>query len=635
MRSTRGLIEATVCAAFLVLAGSLALAAPESARAQSSPPLDGEVQLITGRIESGQTRVYLIPDVKAGQTVYARMDTVSGNLDPTLAILAGDADILAVGEAYSAGIERLVASGQDIANGLNALRDELFLAWDDDSGGSYAAALAFPAPVDGDYRVIAAGSLSALGRATAGEFRLLVGIDAPEILAGDVTPNNSAVARQDESTIQLQMSAEEVTGTLTITSPVVSYRLVDLQPGDAVYASVTGAPGQSAPALLLRDFGGKPLDAANLDGQQSRAAVERRFPDGGANYTLEVAYPSAAMAAPAEFQLQVGINVSDALAGLAVPAGSPVIERPITVEVGLQLQQIVQVSQEDEYFTGVGNLRLDWTDPALAFNPETCRCSTKIYTEKEFDRFLSDVASRWPDFSFQNQQGNRWIQNRAVVLRSDGRASYFERFSTNFQVDFDFTRFPFDVQRFEMRVEMLYPDDRYVLADLPGYSEISPENGEDEFILDDFHTAITTAEGITGLPASRFTFWFEAPRHLTYYLLQVFVPIVLITIIAWVTFFLRDFTKRAEVAAANVLLFIAFSFSLSDNYPRLGYLTFLDAIMVATFIINTLVVVYNVYLKWLENKGRLDRAERIDRVMDWLYPTSYLAAMALIALAFV
>jgi hypothetical protein len=185
-----------------------------------------------------------------------------------------------------------------------------------------------------------------------------------------------------------------------------------------------------------------------------------------------------------------------------------------------------------------------------------------------------------------------------------------------------------------MRVEMLYPDTVYVLSDLPGYSGISPENGEDEFILSDFQTVTSRVEGITGRPTSRFTFQFEAPRQLTYYVLQVFVPILLITLIAWVTFFLRDFTKRAEVAAANVLLFIAFSFSLADNYPHLGYLTFLDAIMVATFIINTLVVLYNVYLKWLENSGRLGRAERIDRVMDWLYPVSYLAAMAILAVVF-
>jgi hypothetical protein len=138
--------------------------------------------------------------------------------------------------------------------------------------------------------------------------------------------------------------------------------------------------------------------------------------------------------------------------------------------------------------------------------------------------------------------------------------------------------------------------------------------------------------GSTGEPTSRFTFEFSAPRHLNYYVLQIFVPILLIVLISWFTFFMRDFTQRAQAAAANVLLFIAFSFSLSDNYPRLGYLTFLDVIMGITFIVNTLVVLYNVYLRHLESHGQLPRAERLDHVMDWVYPATYAILFVVAAL---
>ena len=96
-------------------------------------------------------------------------------------------------------------------------------------------------------------------------------------------------------------------------------------------------------------------------------------------------------------------------------------------------------------------------------------------------------------------------------------------------------------------------------------------------------------------------------------------------IISWVTFFLKDYTRRIEVAAGNVLLFIAFSFSLADNYPRLGYLTFLDAVMAVTFIVNTAVVVYNVYLKKLESNDEAEKADRIDSILDWAYPLMFIA----------
>jgi hypothetical protein len=173
-----------------------------------------------------------------------------------------------------------------------------------------------------------------------------------------------------------------------------------------------------------------------------------------------------------------------------------------------------------------------------------------------------------------------------------------------------------------------------VLSAAEGFSEIDPNNGEDEFVLSSFDTQVSSEISSRIVPTSRFTFHFQAPRHLEYYIFRIFIPVLLIILVSYITFFLKDFTRRIEVASGNLLLFIAFSFSLAENYPRMGYLTFLDAIMAATFFVNTLVVVYNVYLKWLENKDQRERADRIDRVMDWVYPLTYLIGFAIIGLIF-
>ena len=114
-----------------------------------------------------------------------------------------------------------------------------------------------------------------------------------------------------------------------------------------------------------------------------------------------------------------------------------------------------------------------------------------------------------------------------------------------------------------------------------------------------------------------------------YYVLQVFLPILLIIAVSWFTFFLKDYTRRIEVAAGNLLLFIAFSFSLTDNYPRLGYLTLLDAIMTVTFVVTVLVVLYNVWLKRIEMKGEAERADRIDSYLDWIYHFAYIIPLGI------
>lgn len=181
---------------------------------------------------------------------------------------------------------------------------------------------------------------------------------------------------------------------------------------------------------------------------------------------------------------------------------------------------------------------------------------------------------------------------------------------------------------------MLFPESQYVFAPLDNYSEIDPLNGEDEFILSTFDTLVTTETSSRLVPTSRFTFHFAAPRHLSYYIFRVFVPILLIISVSYITFFLKDYSRRIEIATGNLLLFIAFSFSLGENYPRMGYLTFLDAIMAITFAINTIVVVMNVYYKWLEQKGEREKADRLEAPMNYIYPLAYLISFGITALIF-
>ena len=157
---------------------------------------------------------------------------------------------------------------------------------------------------------------------------------------------------------------------------------------------------------------------------------------------------------------------------------------------------------------------MDWTDPELAFSPDSCNCSVKLYSDKEVDRFLAEVGSRWPAFTFFNQLGNRWIQSRAAAIWPDGSARYAESFNTKFQADFDFRQYPFDTQTFPAFLDLVYPTSMYTMTELPGYSEIDPAHGEDEFIISDLTAAASTVTpSAADTPVSRLTFSFSAPRR--------------------------------------------------------------------------------------------------------------------------
>jgi hypothetical protein len=151
--------------------------------------------------------------------------------------------------------------------------------------------------------------------------------------------------------------------------------------------------------------------------------------------------------------------------------------------------------------------------------------------------------------------------------------------------------------------------------------------GEEEWDVINTETSITTVG-----TNSQFSLHFEADRKLTYYIVRIFIPLLLIIIVAWITFFLKDYTKRIDVTAGNLLLFIAFNFTISGDLPRLGYLTFLDKLLITTFAISVLTLAYNVVFKRLEIAGKGELGEKIDKYMIWVYPIVYSAAFAFVTL---
>ena len=82
-------------------------------------------------------------------------------------------------------------------------------------------------------------------------------------------------------------------------------------------------------------------------------------------------------------------------------------------------------------------------------------------------------------------------------------------------------------------------------------------------------------------------------------------------------------SRRIEATSGNLLLFIAWNFAVGSDLPRLGYLTFMDVLLLTTFVLNVGIIVYNVMLYRLEATGHGERALRIDRFAIWLYPLTF------------
>ncbi|MEZ4581615.1 MAG: hypothetical protein R3A10_08250 [Caldilineaceae bacterium] len=300
------------------------------------------------------------------------------------------------------------------------------------------------------------------------------------------------------------------------------------------------------------------------------------------------------------------------------------MKAPIPVTVALRIDQVTDVDQVAENYSVVANMQMEWRDPKLAFSPDECQCRQKLLRS---DRVITDYLTRnnineWPASYIYNQQGGRNVQSQLLAIEPDGSATYFERATATLQApDFNFRRFPFDTQQFYVRVQSIFEEEYFTFVPDAARSGFGPQLGEEQWIFsnDNFTTSSITVNG-----RSQAVFAFTTHRHLNFYIFRIFVPVLLIILVSWVTFFLHDYGRRIEVASGNLLLFIAYNFTIANDLPRIGYLTFMDFILISTFVITGFVVILNVIFRRMESNGKGDLLARWDRILVWAYPLLYL-----------
>ncbi|MFP3868405.1 MAG: hypothetical protein ACLFUU_09610 [Desulfobacteraceae bacterium] len=591
----------------------------------SAPGDDPQVQEIKGRLEFEENLLYHVSGLQSGDYLSIYLQGLSDTLDPFAALLKPGVDLKTLQRYYLPELERQSYLFQSKPEALDELNNRFFVAWDDNSGEGHGARFTFKVPAAGDYCLLVG---STPWRHTFGDFRMLVGLNAPEVHSGQASPTGHLLANRTKAIWQAEQRVDEIEGQLTAEQQYRSVELSRIYGGDTLYVHLEVTSG-TIPSVVLQDYSGIPLASGQPGDQKDALNLTYNFMESANNPRLRIFFPPQPEKSPqCTYRLLVGIDTPQVLTGQAAKQGSPIIQHPIPVKIGLKMDQISDVDQKSENFGVVASLKLIWRDPALGFDPEKCQCFIKTYSGDAFQHFMAEKGARWPEFAIFNQQGNRWFQNRLVMVWPDGWCIYYERFSVTLQApDFDFRRFPFDRQDFYIRVDCLRPDWVYVFKELPGFSEVGKQLGEEEWVVIDFDTQFSTQTQTTDLSSSRFSFHFRAKRHLTFYIFRIFLPILIILVVSWFTFFLQDYNKRVDVAGGNLLLFIAFNFTIASLLPRLGYLTFLDLILIITFVITSFILLLAVVLKRLEMDGKMDIVRRADALVISFYPLAYSIAV--------
>lgn len=599
----------------LIVMGSFALVSAQD-------DTDRRVQIVQNEINTLEFDKYLLRDLQEGDELSVYVTALSGNLDPTLNLAEGDVDVSAALEEISTAIEEQVQQGADPFQALADYEFDIVLIRDDDSGDGYDATFTYTIPADGDYSLVVG---STPRNETFGDYRLTMGINAPDVQTGRASATDGIVigelvegARND--------AVQVVRGELSSARPRV-IRLNDIAAGETLMIYAEAVDSELRPEIVLEDFGGKGIRSDNLNGTANTATLEYTIPETAIGHQIVL---TGANETTGAYRVLIGINAPDVLMGDATVNSFDIIDEPIPVSVGLRIEQITGIDQRAENFEIAGRLRLAWQDAQRAFRPDRCECQAQSFIGPTFSQFLADETILWPDYIFLNQQGRRDTQLRGATVLPNGATTYGEQFTVTLQApDFHFRAYPFDKQTFFVRVEAIYPEDVFVFQPDPEFTRFGDQLGEEEWYIVNTDTFVESNRD-----TSQFIIRFDMRRHLNFYLYRILLPIGLILIVSWFTFFLENYDKRIDVSSANLLIFVAFNFTVSGDLPRLGYLTFLDTILIGTFAVTSLILAANVYLKRLERIGKHERARRIDKALIWLYPVSYIVIYTILAVYF-
>jgi len=334
---------------------TLLLASPALAQPPPSAPQPGKVQEVTGHIRLGENIVYSLPKLQAGQMLYLYLEGVSGNLDPLVAILKPGITITEI-DALLAEEKRSLSAGDNPLVVIPEVLQKFTRIWDDDSGKGHNAVITYEIPQAGDYQILVR---STLARETFGDYRLLIGLNAPRVATGQAQATGAAIAVLPPPAPPSRTAVENIQGKLTAEKYVKFFPLRKMQAGETLYVYTRATAGDLKPSVTLYNFSEKPLASGNFKGQETQTTFTYTFPQDETNCRLKISgrRPDGAITI-GDFALVLGVDAPEVLTGQAKKMGHSIIQAATPVKIGLKLQEITVVDQKAENFNVVAALAL-------------------------------------------------------------------------------------------------------------------------------------------------------------------------------------------------------------------------------------------------------------------------------------
>ncbi|OCT88351.1 gamma-aminobutyric acid receptor subunit beta-2 isoform X1 [Xenopus laevis] len=256
---------------------------------------------------------------------------------------------------------------------------------------------------------------------------------------------------------------------------------------------------------------------------------------------------------------------------------------PVAVGMNIDIASIDMVSEVNMDYTLTMYFQQAWRDKRLSYSV--------IPLNLTLDNRVADQL--WvPDTYFLNDKKSFvhgvTVKNRMIRLHPDGTVLYGLRITTTAACMMDLRRYPLDEQNCTLEIESYgYTTDDIGFYWRGGNNAVTGVERLElpQFSIIDYNLLSRNVVFSTG-SYPRLSLSFKLKRNIGYFILQTYMPSILITILSWVSFWINYDASAARVALGitTVLTMTTINTHLRETLPKIPYVKAIDMYLMCCFV---------------------------------------------------
>ena len=283
---------------------------------------------------------------------------------------------------------------------------------------------------------------------------------------------------------------------------------------------------------------------------------------------------------------------------------------PTEIVLIIYINDVISIHDVDQSFIADVVFRAEWHDPRLRHDHSVpCR---------------ADLDEIWtPALQLLNRRSVESIRAPELLVSQDGSVVFRVRSFGEFSFRADLSNFPFDEQELSFKIVSAYGPEDVRLISRPEMFELGEQLSISNWSIE-LKGSRSEIQYISAVDKhlERIDMVMRAERLAGYYTWQQLLPLLLVVMMTWVTFWIpQEFVPpRVGLAATSMLTLIAYRFAMSSVLPPIAYLTRLDVFMIGASILVFAGLAATVSVSYFAHHNNTAMADTVNRSARWLSP---------------